>query len=62
MSKNQLSEAELRRQYRERTCACGCSVSNDHHCFDGWRDGLTFVQWIARMAVKYPKLEWMNKR
>ncbi len=57
--KNSLTEKELRRQYRERTCVCGSPVSKDHECFHGHKDGLTFVQWIATMAVQYPELAWM---
>jgi len=60
--KNALTEKELRSQYLQRTCECGSSVSKDHTCFRGEKDGLTFVQWIADMAVKYPKLAWMRRK
>lgn len=58
---NNLTERQLRQQYRERTCSCGSYVSRDHCCFDGQRAGLSFVQWIAKMAVEYPKLGWMRR-
>lgn len=61
MKCNSLTERELRQQYKERTCECGSSVSVDHFCFEGRKEGLTFVQWIASMAVRYPHLRWMRR-
>lgn len=58
---NKLSERALRKTYRETTCSCGSYVWKDHYCFDGQKSGLSFVEWIADMAIKYPKLGWMRK-
>jgi hypothetical protein len=60
--RNALTEKELRQTYRERTCECGSYISKDHGCFNGHKEGLSFVQWIADMSIKYPQLGWMRNK